>query len=151
MNAARLVSPACLALRRRRTLDGVGTKGSPRPGRGCVEGIGVATALAFRDAGGRITAAGRPGQRLDAIGEELGITVTVHLIVIAFRRHREMVRGCNRTGRTGKLAVFGSGNIYRNGAPNRIRTCGLCLRSNLTCPSTLYDGFRYDALYYCNH
>ena len=42
-----------------------------------------------------VTAAGRPDQRLDAIGEELGITVTVHLIVIAFRRHREMVRGCN--------------------------------------------------------
>lgn len=37
------------------------------------------------------------------------------------------------------------------GGPDAIRTRDLCLRSNLTCPSTLFDGFRSDALYYCNH
>ncbi len=39
----------------------------------------------------------------------------------------------------------------KTGAPDTIRTCDLCLRSNLTCPSILFDGFRSNALYHCNH
>ena len=38
-----------------------------------------------------------------------------------------------------------------NGGPDTIRTYDLCLRSNLACPSTLFDRFRSDALCYCNH
>ena len=39
---------------------------------GASGGIGAATARAFADAGGRITAAGRPSDRLDAIAAETG-------------------------------------------------------------------------------
>ena len=39
---------------------------------GASGGIGAATARAFGDAGARVTAAGRPSQRLDAVGEEIG-------------------------------------------------------------------------------
>jgi NADP-dependent 3-hydroxy acid dehydrogenase YdfG len=41
---------------------------------GASGGIGAATARAFGDAGARVTAAGRPSQRLDSVGEEIGGT-----------------------------------------------------------------------------
>jgi NAD(P)-dependent dehydrogenase (short-subunit alcohol dehydrogenase family) len=83
---------------------------------GASGGIGAATARAFGDAGARVTAAGRPSQRLDAIGEEIGGT-TVQLdvldndaIVALFSReapfdHVVIAAAATKTGPVGMLSL----------------------------------------------
>jgi hypothetical protein len=41
---------------------------------------------------------------------------------------------------------FGVPGLFASGAPDTIRTCDLCLRSNITCPSEKCDRARYYTL-----